>query len=37
MEFYQFPYGADNYGVLVHDAASGETALGGCWRRRGGA
>lgn len=27
MEFFQFPYGSDNYGVLVHDAESGETAL----------
>lgn len=27
MEFHQFPYGSDNYGVLVHDTVSGETAM----------
>lgn len=26
LEFYQFPYGSDNYGVLVHDDQSGSTA-----------
>lgn len=26
LECYQFPYGADNYGVLVHDSSSGQTA-----------
>ena len=26
LQFYQFPYMSDNYGVLVHDAVSGETA-----------
>jgi len=26
LEFYQFPYNSDNYGVLVHDAGTGETA-----------
>ena len=26
LEFHQFPYGSDNYGVLVHDGESGETA-----------
>jgi hydroxyacylglutathione hydrolase len=27
MQFHQFLYGSDNYGVLAHDEASGETAL----------
>jgi hydroxyacylglutathione hydrolase len=26
LECVQFPYGSDNYGVLLHDSASGETA-----------
>lgn len=26
LQFHQFPYGSDNYGVLVHDDVSGETA-----------
>ncbi len=26
LEFFQFPYLEDNYGVLIHDQASGETA-----------
>lgn len=26
LECFQFPYGSDNYGVLVHDAESGQTA-----------
>lgn len=26
LEFYQFPYGSDNYGVLIHDEQSGKTA-----------
>lgn len=26
LEFHQYPYGGDNYGVLVHDAQSGATA-----------
>lgn len=26
LDIHQFTYGSDNYGVLVHDAASGETA-----------
>lgn len=26
LECYQFPYGSDNYGVLIHDADSGQTA-----------
>jgi len=26
LECFQFPYGSDNYGVLLHDSASGETA-----------
>lgn len=26
LEIFQFPYGSDNYGVLVHDAQSGATA-----------
>lgn len=25
-EYFQFPYNSDNYGVLIHDPASGETA-----------
>ncbi|MGB0411435.1 MAG: hydroxyacylglutathione hydrolase [Pikeienuella sp.] len=27
MKFHQFAYGSDNYGVLVHDETSGQTAL----------
>jgi len=26
LECFQFPYGSDNYGVLIHDSASGDTA-----------
>jgi hydroxyacylglutathione hydrolase len=26
LKIHQFPYGGDNYGVLLHDAASGQTA-----------
>ncbi|MFK8079181.1 MAG: hydroxyacylglutathione hydrolase [Granulosicoccus sp.] len=26
LECFQFPYGSDNYGVLVHDSSSGQTA-----------
>lgn len=26
LEFFQYPYGSDNYGVLIHDKASGATA-----------
>lgn len=26
LSFHQFPYGSDNYGVLVHDEATGKTA-----------
>jgi len=26
LEFYQFPYNSDNYGVLIHDESTGETA-----------